>query len=55
VNIVSHLYDTDRNIKDIISNMAQISARLPHSAHSKRDWGDRLESYMYKRPRNIKL
>ena len=47
-DVLSDLYDRDKEVKHVIDNMIQIDEKIPHSAL--KSWGNRLPSYLYKRP-----
>lgn len=49
---LSYLYDSDKEVRETIDNMVQLSAGSPHSAC--RRSRKRNPSYMYKRPYNVK-
>lgn len=47
---LTFLYDKDFKVKKILDDMVQINEKIPHSAETK-DWANKDESYVYKRPK----
>ena len=52
-DVLSELYDRDKEVKHVIDNLKQIDEKIPHSA--RKSWKSRLPSYLYKRPTFRKL